>query len=55
MTAYLVDTNVLLRFVKPDDHDDPLVRSAIQYLWTVGEDQCAKGIMNCVCPVFLRF
>ena len=55
MTVYLVDTNVLLRFVKPDDRDYPLVRSAVQRLWTVGEDQCAKGIMNCVCPVFLRF
>ena len=40
MTAYLVDTNVLLRFVKPDDRDYPLVRSAVQHLWTAGEDLC---------------
>ncbi len=40
MTAYLVDTNVLLRFVKPDDRDYPLVRSAVHRLWTAGEDLC---------------
>ena len=40
MTAYLVDTNVLLRLVKPDDRDYPLVRSAVQQLWAVGEDLC---------------
>ena len=28
-TAYLVDSNVLLRWVKPDDRDYPLVVSAI--------------------------
>jgi hypothetical protein len=40
VTAYLVDTNVLLRLIKPDDCDYPLVRSAVQQLWTVGEDLC---------------
>ena len=40
MTAYLVDTNVLLRLVKPDDRDYPLVRSAVQQLWAVGEHLC---------------
>ena len=40
MTAYLVDTNVLLRFVKPDDCDYPLVRSAVHELWTAGENLC---------------
>ena len=40
MTAYLVDTNVLLRFVKPDDRDYPLVRSAVHQLWASGEDLC---------------
>jgi predicted nucleic acid-binding protein len=38
VTAYLVDTNVLLRFVKPDDRDYPLVRSAIRRLWLDGDD-----------------
>jgi predicted nucleic acid-binding protein len=40
VTAYLVDTNVLLRFVKPDDRDYALVRSAVHRLWTAGEDLC---------------
>ncbi|MGP8243051.1 MAG: type II toxin-antitoxin system VapC family toxin [Bryobacteraceae bacterium] len=40
MTAYLVDTNVLLRFVKPDDRDYPLVRSAVQWLWSAGDELC---------------
>ena len=38
MTAYLVDTNVLLRVAKPDDRDYPLVRSAMYRLWTTGHD-----------------
>ena len=40
MAAYLVDTNVLLRFVKPDDRDYPLVRSAVSRLWIAGDDLC---------------
>jgi len=40
VTAYLVDTNILLRLVKPDEHDYPMVRSAVHRLWTSGEDLC---------------
>ncbi len=40
MTAYLVDTNVLLRFVKPDDRDYPMLQSAIRRLWLNGDDLC---------------
>jgi predicted nucleic acid-binding protein len=40
VAAYLVDTNVLLRFVKPDDRHYPLVRSAVHQLWVAGEDLC---------------
>lgn len=40
MTTYLVDTNVLLRFVKPDDRDYLLVRSVVHQLWMAGEDLC---------------
>jgi predicted nucleic acid-binding protein len=40
VTAYLVDTNVLLRVVKPDDRDYSLVRSAMYQLWTTGYDLC---------------
>lgn len=40
MAAYLVDTNVLLRFVKPDDRDYPLLRSVISRLWIDGDDLC---------------
>jgi hypothetical protein len=40
VTTYLVDTNVLLRFVKPDDRDYPLVRSTVHQLWMAGEDLC---------------
>jgi predicted nucleic acid-binding protein len=40
VTAYLVDTNVLLRAVKPDDRDYPLVRAAMCQLWTTGYDLC---------------
>ena len=38
MTAYLIDTNVLLRFVKPDDREYEIARHAIQRLWTDGDD-----------------
>jgi hypothetical protein len=38
--TYLVDTNVLLRFVKPDDRDYPLVRFAVRRLWIAGDDLC---------------
>jgi predicted nucleic acid-binding protein len=31
-TPYLVDSNVLLRWVKPDDHDYPLIVSAIDVI-----------------------
>jgi predicted nucleic acid-binding protein len=34
--AYLIDTNVLLRIVKPDDRDYALARSAIDQLWANG-------------------
>jgi hypothetical protein len=40
VTAYLVDTNVLLRFVKPDDRDYPLLGSAVSRLWADGGDLC---------------
>jgi predicted nucleic acid-binding protein len=40
VTAYLVDTNVLLRFVRPDDRDYPVARSAVHQLWTAGEHLC---------------
>ena len=33
-TPYLVDSNVLLRWIKPDDRDDPLVVSAIDPLFS---------------------
>ena len=33
-TSYLVDSNVLLRWIKPDDCDDPLVVSAIDPLFS---------------------
>lgn len=38
MAAYLIDTNILLRFVKRDDADYALVRSAIERLWIAGDD-----------------
>lgn len=40
MAPYLVDTNVLLRFVKPDDRDYPLVRAAVRRIWMAGDDLC---------------
>jgi len=36
--AYLIDTNVLLRFVRPDDRDYDTVRLAIQGLWTDADE-----------------
>ena len=38
MAAYLIDTNILLRFVRRDDADYALVRSAIERLWIAGDD-----------------
>lgn len=38
MAAYLIDTHILLRFVKHDDADYALVRSAIERLWVAGDD-----------------
>ncbi len=40
MTAYLVDTNILLRFVKPDNRDYPLLQSVVAQLWVRGDDLC---------------
>jgi predicted nucleic acid-binding protein len=37
---HLTDTNILLRFVKPDDRDHPLVRGAVMRLWTSGATLC---------------
>jgi predicted nucleic acid-binding protein len=39
-TAYLVDSNVLLRWVKPDDRDYPLVVSAIEVILADGGVLC---------------
>jgi predicted nucleic acid-binding protein len=39
-TPYLVDSNVLLRWVKPDDHDYPLVVSAIDGILQRGAVLC---------------
>jgi len=39
-TPYLVDSNVLLRWVKPDDHDYPLVVSAIDAILQRGAVLC---------------
>jgi predicted nucleic acid-binding protein len=39
-TAYLVDSNVLLRWVKPDDRDYPLVVSAIDVILQQGAVLC---------------
>ena len=38
--AYLVDSNVLLRWVKPDDHDYPVVASAIETVLQSGGTLC---------------
>lgn len=38
--AHLTDSNILLRFVKPDDRDYPSVREAITRLWTNGDRLC---------------
>ena len=39
-TAYLVDSNILLRWVKPDDRDYPLVVSAIDAILADGGVLC---------------
>jgi hypothetical protein len=39
-TLYLVDSNVLLRWVKPDDRDYPLVVSAIEIVLERGAVLC---------------
>lgn len=36
----LIDTNVLLRFVKPDDRGYALPQAAVRQLWDVGGDLC---------------
>jgi predicted nucleic acid-binding protein len=36
----LIDTNVLLRFVKPDDRDYALAQTAVRRLWEAGDDLC---------------
>jgi predicted nucleic acid-binding protein len=38
VAAYLIDTNVLLRFVKPGDREYEIVSHAIQGLWTDRND-----------------
>jgi predicted nucleic acid-binding protein len=38
VARYLVDTNVLLRFVKPDDQEYQIARHAVQRLWMDGDD-----------------
>jgi predicted nucleic acid-binding protein len=38
--AYLVDSNILIRWVKPDDRDYPLVKAAIDKLITQGKTLC---------------
>jgi hypothetical protein len=39
-TPYLVDTNVLLRWIKPDDRDYPRVVSAIEVMLGEGASLC---------------
>ena len=39
-TSYLVDSNVLLRWIKPDDRDYPLVVSAIELALQRGAALC---------------
>jgi predicted nucleic acid-binding protein len=36
--TWLVDTNILLRFVQPDDRDYDLVQNVVRRLWTGGAD-----------------
>ena len=38
MAAYVIDTNIPFRFVKHDDADCALVRSAIERLWVARDD-----------------
>ena len=37
MSDSLQDSKILLRFVKPDDRDDPLVCTAVETLWSRGD------------------
>jgi len=37
---YLLDSNILLRLTKPDDHDYPVVRSAVDALWASEAELC---------------
>lgn len=39
-TPYLIDSNILLRWVKPDDHDYQLVVSAIDAILQKGSVLC---------------
>jgi predicted nucleic acid-binding protein len=39
-TPYLIDSNILLRWVKPDDHDYPMVVSAIDAILEDGGVLC---------------
>jgi hypothetical protein len=45
-TAYLVDSNVLLRWVKPDDRDYPLVVSAIDATYTTNGANCLLRVTS---------
>jgi hypothetical protein len=47
-TPYLVDSNVLLRWVKPDDRDYPLVVSAIDATLQRGAVFCytSRALLN---------
>lgn len=38
MAGYLVDTNVSLRSVRPDDADYVITKAAIERLWIAGDD-----------------
>jgi predicted nucleic acid-binding protein len=40
VSSWLQDSNILLRFVKPDDRDYPLVCSAVEGLWSRGDTLC---------------
>jgi hypothetical protein len=38
--AYVIDSNILIRWVKPDDHDYPLLNSLIESLIRQGSTLC---------------
>ncbi len=38
--AYLIDSNILIRWVKPDDHDYPMVNAVIDKLVDQGSTLC---------------